>query len=182
MNQAQGATRAGRASPFMALSGRLGGWLTLAANLGVLGGLVLVVLQLNQNEKMMRAQTRHEIATGIAQLLMDTAGNPQLNEVMVRSNSGARLTPAEAYQVQMRLNAIFRLWEDEHYQYRMGLYDETEFTRERNTWKGVLLTNPGVLEFWCRNNKGNFSAEFARDMNGLIEPGTCAAAQRQRGS
>ena len=156
---------------------RISGWLTLGANLAVLAGLILVILQLDQNERMIRAQTRHEIAIGIAQLLMDTAGNPQLNELIVRDNEGAELTPAEAYQVQLRLNALFRLWEDEHNQYRMGLYDEAEFARERNTWKGVLQANHGVLVFWC-GNRANFSAEFAAEMNGLLGPRVCDAGSR----
>ena len=171
-------TRAPRAKPQPPTGvERIGTWLTLVANLGVLAGLVLVILQLNQNERMIRAQTRHEIAIGIAQLLMDTAGNPQLNELIVRDNEGAELTPAEAYQVQLRLNALFRLWEDEHYQYRMGLYDEAEFARERNTWKGVLQANHGVLVFWC-GNRANFSAEFAAEMNGLLGQRVCDAGSR----
>jgi hypothetical protein len=61
----------------------------------VLGGIALVLLQLNQNERMIRAQTRHEIAAGIVQLLADTRGNQQLSDVLVRNNQGDVLTPTE---------------------------------------------------------------------------------------
>jgi hypothetical protein len=156
---------------------RISAWLMLAANLGVLGGIALVILQLNQNEKMMRAQTRHEIAMGIVDQLTQTASNSQLADVGVRANAGAELTPVEQYQHQLRTGALLRIWEDEHYQYRMGLFDEAEFVRERNNWRGVLATNLGIREVWCRNSE-NYSAEFAAEVNRLLAPGACATEQR----
>ena len=39
---------------------RVNRWLTLAANLGLLVGLILVALQLNQNSELARAQLIHE--------------------------------------------------------------------------------------------------------------------------
>ncbi len=96
---------------------RIGPWLTLVANLGVLAGLVLVILQLNQNERMIRAQTRHEIATGIVGLLSETAANPQLAEVLLRGQQGESLTPVEQLQFQLRMGSLLRIWEDEYYQY-----------------------------------------------------------------
>ena len=156
---------------------RISGWLTLAANLGVLGGIVLVILQLNQNERMIRAQTRHDIAMGIVDQLRDTANNSQLAELSMRANAGAELTPAERFQAQLRVGALLRIWEDEHYQYRMGLYDEQEFVHERNNWRGVLASNQGIREVWCRNS-GNYSAEFAAEVNALLAPGACEATQR----
>ena len=40
-------------------------WLTLGANIAVLIGIVLVIVELTQNREMMRAQTRHDMAIGI---------------------------------------------------------------------------------------------------------------------
>ena len=171
-------TRAPRAKPQPPTGvERIGAWLTLVANLGVLAGLVLDILQLSQNERMIRAQTRHEIADGIVELLADTAGNPHLADIAFRGQQGEALTPVEQFQFQLRIGALLRIWEDEHYQYRMGLYDEAEFARERNTWKGVLQANHGVLVFWC-GNRANFSAEFAAEMNGLLGPRVCDAGSR----
>jgi len=156
---------------------RISAWLTLAANLGVLGGIALVILQLNQNERMIRAQTRHDIAMGIVDQLRDTANNQQLAELGVRGNAGAELTPAERIQTQLRYGALLRIWEDEHYQYRMGLYDDEEFVHERNNWKGVLASNRAAREVWCRSNR-NYSAAFAAEVNALLAPGACEATQR----
>jgi hypothetical protein len=66
----------------------------------------------------------------------------------------------------------------EHYQYRMGLYDEEEFARERDGWKVLLNSARGIRAQWCRSG-ANFSAAFARELNGLLaspceQPGRAA--------
>lgn len=78
---------------------------------------------------MTRAQTRHQLSAGIVSLLFDTANNQQLADLMYRGPQGSQLTLTEEYQFDMRSNALLRYWEDVHYQYRMGLYDEEEFDR-----------------------------------------------------
>ena len=108
-----------------------GRWITVVTNLGVLAGLILLVAELGQNRDLMRAQIRHELSTVIADQQMAGAQNPQLASVLRRAAAGEELSPDEAYQVLLRNNALIRYWEDVHYQYRAGLYDEVEFMSHR---------------------------------------------------
>ena len=48
---------------------RINDWLTLGANIGVLIGIILLLVELNQNSTMMRAQTRFEVSQSIVDLL-----------------------------------------------------------------------------------------------------------------
>ena len=89
-------------------------WLTLGANIGVLIGIVLVLVELDQNRDMMRAQTRNELAMGIVDLLQVPASNAQLADVLYRAHAGDDLTPVESFQFEMRTNALFRYWENVH--------------------------------------------------------------------
>ncbi len=57
----------------------------------------------------------------------------------------------------------------------MGLYDEAEFRHERQTWKGLLAGSPGTVALWCRTS-GNYSAEFAAEIDEVIGSGACAPA------
>ena len=82
----------------------------------------------------MRAQIRHELAMGIVDLLQAPANNDQLADVLYRGKSGEELTPTELFQVELRTNALFRYWQDVHYQYRVRLYDDTEFAKQRDAW------------------------------------------------
>lgn len=150
----------------------LSGWFALGANLVTIVGLVLVLLELEQNHKLMRAQTRHQLSAGIVTLLLDTADNQQLADVMYRESHGGPITPSEQYQFEVRSNALLRYWEDVHYQYRMGLYDEEEFDRQRDAWSATLRESQGFREYWCRV-RTRYSPSFANEMNRLLPPKAC---------
>ena len=151
----------------------LSSWLALAANLVTITGLLLVLIELNQTQKLTRAQTRHEMSSGIVTLLLDTASNQQLAGVMYRGSQGATLSPAEQFQFDMRSNALLRYWEDVHYQFRMGLYDQEEFKHQRDAWSATLRESRGFRDYWCRV-RPLYSQSFADEMNRLLPADACA--------
>lgn len=142
-------------------------WLTFGANLAVLLGIVLLIAELNQNHDLMRAQTRHELAMGIVDLLQTPAENPQLADVLFRAGAGEPLTPTEFLQYELRTNALFRYWEDVHYQYREGLYDEGEFVRQRAAWGAYMENSQRSRVYWCRV-RSLYSPEYATEMDALL--------------
>ena len=156
-------------------SNKLNGWLQFGALLSVLVGLILLVYELRQNQDLMRAQTRHELAAMVVDILHVPAGNKQLADIMYRANRGEELTPEEFHQFKMRTNALFRYWEDVHYQFRAGLYDESEFDPHRKAWR-VLLTGPtssiGIRDYWCAN-QSLYSPSFVVELNQLIAKDPC---------
>jgi hypothetical protein len=139
------------------LSRRLG----LAANLGALVGLFLVVLQLQQSRKVARAQIRHDLAMGIVELLNVPAADSQLASVLRRGAAGEDLAPDERYQFQLRSNALLRYWENVHYQFRQGLYDEVEYSR-----------SVGLVAYWCEV-RSLYSPSFAADLNSMVPSPGC---------
>jgi len=151
---------------------RLVKWLTIGANLGVLLGLLLLIAELAQNREMMRAQIRHEMATGIVDLLQTPANNDQLAGVLLRGINGEELKPTEMFQFELRTNALFRYWEDVHYQYRNGLYDDTEFSRQRAAWKASIKRSRLTVDYWC-SVRQYYSPEFALEMETLLPDGSC---------
>ena len=153
-------------------SERLTRWLTLGANLAVLVGILLLVVELNQNRDMMRAQIRHELASGIVDLLQVAASNEQLADVMFRAHSGEELTPTELFQFQLRTNALFRYWENVHYQYREGLYDATEFQKQRDAWKASMTSSIQGQAYWCQV-RTLYSPEYMAEMDGLLGNEAC---------
>lgn len=157
-------------------SDRLARWLTIGANLGVLVGLLLLIAELNQNRDMMRAQIRHELAMGIVERLQTPANNYQLADVLFGGVSGDALTPGEAFQVELRTNALFRYWEDVHYQYRVGLHDDVEFQRQRDAWRVSLERSQLARDYWCRV-RALYSPEFAGEMDGLLVASPCTAGK-----
>jgi hypothetical protein len=77
---------------------RLMQWIALAANGGTIVGLLMVIMQLQQNRTLMRAQVRHELASTIVDLLNSSASNSQLAGVLRRAGLGEQLTEDEQFQ------------------------------------------------------------------------------------
>jgi hypothetical protein len=129
----------------------LGQALQFLGNVGVIVGILLLVYELNQNRDMMRAQTRNELSQGLTDVLNPMASDDERADLLVRGNRGEELTASEAYRFEIHSELVFRYWENVHYQYRQALYDESEFSRHRDTMQVVMGESPGSVRFWCRS-------------------------------
>ncbi len=146
-------------------------WLTLAANLGVLAGIVLVTLELRQNLTAVQAQTRHEVSAGFVDFMRSISENPELASIRRRGDLGEDLSVEERYRYEAFTRGLFRYWENVHYQFRTDLYDPTEFVRQREAWRSHAAVSPGAVQWWCAH-QSEFSDEFAVDYSRLLpEPG-----------
>jgi hypothetical protein len=146
-------------------------WLGLAANLGVVAGIVLLVYELEQNREMMRAQTRNELSVQIVDLLSQVATSDELSSLLFRSESGEPLNDEEIVQFQARALAMLRYFENVHYQYRQGMYDEEEFTAQQEAWRG-FMTNAAYVSIWC-DWRETFSPDFKVAFEALISTQKC---------
>ena len=153
-------------------SERLNRWLTFGANLAVLVGIGLVIVELQQNNAMIRAQTRSEISAGITGLLSDVASNPQLANLVRRADDGQELTPDEQKQYAHRSAAMFRYFENVHYQYRQGMYDEFEYLAHREAWRTFFENSLTAVKNWC-DYRTIVSPAFRTEIDGLIAEPPC---------
>ena len=153
-------------------SDRLNRWLTLGANIGVLIGIILLLVELDQNRDMMRAQTRHQLAMGIVEMQTAIQGDQQLVNLIVRSGKGEELSDTEQSQVNYRHNALLRYWENVHYQYRHGLYDDVEFGKQKEAMKESFEHGQGLTKYWCRM-RSLYSPEYAAEIDTLLPPKSC---------
>ena len=133
---------------------------------------VLLLVELDQNRDMMRAQTRHQLATALVELQIETGTNQQLVELLQRADDGEELTSAERRQVGYRYNALIRYWENVHYQYRQDLYDEVEFESQRKAWRRTFEDGPSITRYWC-NASSMYSPEFAAELDSLLPESSC---------
>jgi hypothetical protein len=153
---------------------RLSEFVLIAANLGVLVSLVVLIFEFNQSQRALRAQTRHEISQSIVDLLHQTAQNQQLSDVLRRGEKDEALTPTETFQFNMRANALLRYWEDSFYQNKMGAYDQDEFDAHVLAWRYSFDSSVGLRRFWCAA-KGRYSPDFAAAINRLLKPDACTS-------
>lgn len=155
-------------------SEKLNRWLTLGANIGVLFGIILLVVELNQNRDMIRAQTRNEISQQLSNRMTSLATNEQLAAAVRRGRGGGELTEDEEFQVYLYLVANFRDWENIHYQYRHGMFDEQEFRAEMNAWSSLINSSKASQRVWC-STRQNYSPKFVAEFEQLMTNDICSS-------
>jgi hypothetical protein len=146
--------------------------MTLGANIAVLAGIALLIVELDQNHDIVRAQTRNEISQGELILLSSMSSNKELVELLIRAGQGEDLTDAERRMVSVQSESVFRLWQNVHYQGRNGLYDEEEFEKHVDTMRSVLGRSPWLVIYWC-DSRLIYPHKFVAEIDGLIPTGSC---------
>jgi len=152
-------------------SDRLNRWLTLFANLGVLIGIVLLLIELNQTQEIARAEIRNEIYQGLSPLTMM---EPYRIGAIIKANAGEPLDSTETFLVSGFGEQMHRYWENSTYQYSMGMYDESEFSAQQNIIRDASLTLfPGALIPHYCTNRAAFSDSYKAMMDNIITPQIC---------
>ena len=134
---------------------KLNHWLTLLANIGVLIGIIVVAVQLQQTQTEMRA----EASTTRTELLRETnndafAGN--LNGLSARVENGEELSEMEMYQGRTFLNNVLRYLENLHYQNQIGVLDS-------EIWQGQLFT----IKRMCGGDNALYSYLYPDGVTGM---------------
>lgn len=154
-------------------SDRVTRWLTLGANIGVLTGIILLVVELDQNREMIRAQSRSDISRHITDHLTLIGSNPQTASLMRRAEAGLELSADEEAQQFYLFSANKRMWENMHYQYRLGMFEESEFDGERTAWGFLINKDRSFGKNWCPTRQ-NYSPEFVAELESLLIEDVCA--------
>ncbi len=149
----------------------LGQTITILANVGILIGIILLLVELNQSSTMVRGQTRNEISSELVGLMSQVANNSELANLVYRADQGQELTPEEMIQFNHRTISMIRYFENVHDQYRLGLYDEAEFETQREAWRNFYLS-PATTAFWC-GYRSTVSPSFREEIDGLISTDEC---------
>ena len=145
----------------------------LAANVGVILSIMFLAYQIGEQRELMKAQTRTAISSEVIGLLVSEATDEGLVSAVRRSNDGEELSPDDRFRLDRISRAYFRYWENAHYQYRKGLYDEGEFAGNREGWKS-RLSRPGVATIWC-DQVAMYSPEFVAEIERLLPSGSSCA-------
>jgi molybdate transport system substrate-binding protein len=154
-------------------------WLTLVANLAVIAGIVFLALELNQNSRMMQTQTRNAITESILNFQFNAEASGLRAIARKASEDVANLTAEESGQLAQLYVSNLRLWENIHYQYRNGVFDEEEFAAERNSWRALGERTPLLRGAYCQLKRaGSLSPAFVAEMDKLAygDPRNCDAA------
>ena len=142
----------------------------ILANVGVLVGILLLAYELNQNRQLAAAQIRNDISQTAVMTRLTMAENGATS-VLRRMAAGQDIEAKELELATASLAAVYRHWENQHYQYRIGLYDQSEWDAIKVGIRRTLSV-PGVWQSWCGTPDG-FSAPFVADIDELMGNQSC---------
>lgn len=133
----------------------------------VLAGLIFVAIEISQNNEMMRTQIRNEMT--LAQIENTRfRQTPAMLQLAVKARQpGYQFTPEEELLWNLWIRSTVRMWENMHYQQRLGLYDQDEADANRSIWTETFNQSEEFKEFWTQS-KSDFSVSFRREIDSVI--------------
>jgi len=148
-------------------------WLTLIANVGVLTGIIFLAIELQQNTNMMQAQTRDSVTKNTLDYISIILSSPENTRALARMGFNAGQAADDPDNLEtlvfaLEVQANFRIWENEWYQYQSGLFGFEEIEARQNTWKYTLQRAPGFLTHW-ENRKLSYSPSFRLEIDRIIK-------------
>lgn len=140
-------------------------WLTLAANLGVLIGIIFLALEIRNNSQATQAATRSNISSTILALL-ESQRHPLVISALRKAEVGEELSYEEIYMLDNQAHMGWRHAENVYYQYRKGLFDDKEFLADQAAVEASL--NDAYRVAHWRANRQWYSEDFRNYVDGLL--------------
>lgn len=150
-------------------------WLTLAANVGVFIGLILLLIELDQNSDLVRAQIHQARSDAHVWMKEGNADSefllPAMEEFRLAGGSNNlnamdSLTPIEAARVKLSMEAAHQDYDNLFYQYQHGYLDEEYYLYR------VVPTIKELAPWWQKldifestGRRPGFDAEIKRLMS-----------------
>ena len=133
----------------------------------VIAGLIFVVIELRQGQEQMAAQTRQAISQGAINFLYRENESAEFSDLLMRGDSGQKLTPVENYRYTLHVVSMFVYWENYQYQFEAGMLEEDEYNPQLKVWK-FRISSPGRHRVWCQQ-KRTFSKRLALQLDKLMK-------------
>jgi hypothetical protein len=139
---------------------RLNRWLTLVANVGILLGLILVILEINQNSQIARASLINEGNNGANQI-WSTLMSGSANESIARAvECPAQMSYADYMVFDTYLFASFNNIYRDYQLSQEDLYTEEEWRTSVEAYAHWYLGNPIGAVWWRKVGRTFFADEF----------------------
>jgi hypothetical protein len=133
---------------------------TLIANIGVIGGILLLAYELRQNNDLMEAEARLSRTNMAVEAWRLTAENGELTELRVREGRGEALSEGETRQVDAVVMAVFVLVAWTHKELQEG---SSELTQVREVQRYNFAKFPEYRRVW-ESRKTTFDPAFVQWM------------------
>ncbi len=135
-------------------------WLSLGANIGVVVGLFLLVVEIGQNTDMMRAQINQSRTDTALFQQYSLADTDYIAPIIVKSMRGEQLSDEELIRYDARMRAFHRNQDNNLWQYNQGYLGENIPRSIKGGVRAVIGRSELGLSTWDRQ-KYSYTEEYA---------------------
>ncbi len=139
---------------------RVNRWLTLAANFGLLGGLVLVALQLNQTSQLARTQLVNEVSITNTQLWAGLMGEDPSEAIANSIENPSEMTFADFMVADAYLYTAMNMFHRNYLLAREGMFDERDWHLSIDSLGTWFLGNEFGRAWWNEEARLFFEPDF----------------------
>ena len=137
-------------------SEKLANWLQIVGNLGILAGLIMVAVQINQNTASVKGSAYQAWVAANMELNMSFAGAEAISQGALDS---ANLTDESQAAFAMWNMSLMQMVQATDYLYRTGTLDKN--LRDKEVHRAAShLEYPGVRQWWDTGGKTQLTPEF----------------------
>ena len=138
---------------------KLNSWLSLGANIGVVLGLILLIVEIGQNTEMMRAQINQSRTEAAMTEQQGTFNSDHIPALLLKREKDEPLTEEEAIRYRTYLRGFSRNMDNQLWQYQQGLLGENIPRSIRGAVRAVVGDDKLAIEIWD-NQKYGFTDEY----------------------
>lgn len=136
----------------------------ITANIAVIAGIVFLGYEVQQNNKLLEAQARHNLISQRA-ITNDAVRNPNFLAAMEKLHEGEELDYSEEMTVSMVVSLVIENWEWQYGEYRAGLLDLEQLPVEN--WAFLYHDRFPMAEVWERQSLG-MNQEFVQFVTDMV--------------
>lgn len=143
-------------------------WVTVAANVGVLLGIIFLIIELRQNTTATRLQASSNFQDSFSDIEFFITQSPEFAALLDRGRRGETIESAvDQLRLAVFYGNVLRTWQNSHMQYRSGALDEDIWQGSQTRLIQVLKADRGLRDYW-QANKAHFSHAFNAMLGSLV--------------
>ena len=142
-------------------------WLTLAANVGVLAGIIFLAYEVQQNTVATRLEAASNFQGSFTEIEMLIAGNPEFAELLRKGREGEEISSADELRLFVFYGNVLRQWQFTHYQYLSEALDEDIWHGQRAFLAQVIGNDIGLFNYW-QLHKPQYSEPFNEVVESIV--------------
>ena len=145
-------------------SAKFNDWLTLIANVAVVGGIVFLAIEIRQNNELLRSESRQTLVSNDVTSL---TANLEHVDVFAKLVSKEELSAEDQLRLSFMYTLDLRNREFEYFQYVNGLLDEETWLAYRHV---IVVNHSSDLgrSWWDEIGRGIVDPEFAKLVDELL--------------